>query len=316
MIEVKNVTKRYGRHLALDHISFSVKKGDIVGFLGPNGAGKSTTMNIITGYLSSDSGEVLIDGKSILEDPKEAKKRIGYLPEIPPLYNEMTVKDYLVFMYKLKKARQPMKQHLAEICEKTQITDVTDRVIRHLSKGYRQRIGLAQALIGDPPVLILDEPSAGLDPAQIIEMRSLIRELGKSHTVILSSHVLSEIQSVCDKLVIINNGQIAAQGSVDELTQTGRGSTVIRLVAEGREQTIYSALKGIDGVIDVKRKGESEKGCYEFSIESQRDIRRAIYRTMSRTDCSILLMQPSGHSLEELFLDIITGKNQEKGEND
>ncbi len=309
MIEVRNITKRYGRHLALDNVSFSVKKGDIIGFLGPNGAGKSTTMNIITGYLSSDSGEVLINGKSILEQPKEAKKNIGYLPEIPPLYNDMTVRKYLEFMFRLKKVRLPMKQHLEEICRKVQIEDVNNRIIKHLSKGYRQRIGLAQALLGDPPVLILDEPSVGLDPAQIIEIRHLIRELGESHTVILSSHVLSEIQAVCDKIIIINNGKIAVQGQMDMLTGTGKGTKMLRIVAEGREQGIYASLKNIDGVLNVTKKGEAEKGCFEFLVESNKDIRRLIYRTISKTDCNIMLLQPAGHSLEDLFLDIISGKN-------
>ena len=230
MIEVQHLTKRYGSSLALDDISFQVKKGDILGFLGPNGAGKSTTMNIITGYLSSDSGEVLIDGVSILDDPKEAKKRIGYLPEIPPLYNDMTVQKYLEFMFRLKRVSLPKKEHIDRICQSVSIEEVRNRIIKHLSKGYRQRVGLAQALLGDPPVLILDEPSVGLDPAQIIEMRKLILDLGKKHTVILSSHVLSEIQATCDKIVIIDHGKIAAAGKVDELTGVGKGTTVIRLV--------------------------------------------------------------------------------------
>ena len=312
MIEVKNLTKRYGKQLALDNVSFSVKTGEILGFLGPNGAGKSTTMNIITGYISSDSGEVLIAGKSILDDPKDTKKSIGYLPELPPLYNDMTVKGYLEFIFDLKRVRLPMKEHLAQIYKTTGLENVTHRIIKHLSKGYRQRVGLAQALIGDPPVLILDEPSSGLDPAQIIEMRNLIRELGQKHTVILSSHVLTEIQAVCDRIIIINNGRIAASGSMDELTGTGKGTKMLRIIAEGREQGIISALRNIDGVSEVYKKGETEKGCYEFLVESTKDIRRAVFRAMSRTDFSILLMQPAGHSLEELFLGIISEHKAEK----
>ena len=311
MIEVQHLTKRYGHHIALEDISFRVEKGEVLGFLGPNGAGKSTTMNIITGYLSSDSGEVLIDGKSILENPKEAKTRLGYLPEQPPLYNDMTVRGYLEFMLHLKWVSLPMKVHITDICLTVHIEDVSERIIKHLSKGYRQRVGLALALLGDPPVLILDEPSVGLDPTQIIEMRKLIRDLGGKHTVILSSHVLTEIQAVCDKIIIINNGKIAAYGKTDELTGTGRGTTVMRLVIEGREQNAYAVIKNIDGIVNVSKMGETEKGCYEFLIESQKDIRRLVYRTMLKTDCNILLMQPAGHTLEELFLEIITGKNKE-----
>lgn len=309
MIEVKNITKHYGRRTAVDDISFTVKKGDILGFLGPNGAGKTTTMNIITGYISSDSGEVLIDGKSILDEPKEAKKLIGYLPEMPPLYNEMTVWKYLEFMFRLKKVKLPMKAHIDEVCKMVQIDDVSDRIIKHLSKGYRQRVGLAQALLGDPPVLILDEPSVGLDPAQIIEMRSLIKELGKKHTVILSSHVLSEIQSVCGRIIIINNGKIAAEGRTDELTGTARGTTMLSIVIECREQAGYSLLKNIDSVEKVYKKGETEKGCFEFLVESTRDVRRLIYRTIAKSDLNIMTMHPAGHSLEEIFLDIVSGNN-------
>ena len=240
MIEVKHITKSYGRRSALDDVSFKIDEGDVLGFLGANGAGKSTTMNIITGYISSDSGEVLINGKSILDDPTEAKKNIGYLPEIPPLYNDMTVEKYLKFMFDLKKVRLPMKEHINSICDKVGITDVKGRIIKHLTKGYRQRVGLAQALLGDPPVLILDEPTVGLDPAQIIEMRKLIKELGEKHTIILSSHVLSEVQAVCDKIIIINNGKIAAQGVTDELTGSGKPAVCALLLrAENRAYTLF-----------------------------------------------------------------------------
>ena len=310
MIEVRNVSKRYGRHRALDSISFTVKKGDVLGFLGPNGAGKSTTMNIITGYISCDSGEVLIDGMSILDEPKQAKAKIGYLPEIPPLYNDMTVRKYLEFMFRLKKIKLPMRAHIDEICGSVGLSDVGGRIIKHLSKGYRQRVGLAQALLGDPPVLILDEPSVGLDPAQIIEMRELIRRLGENHTVILSSHVLTEIQAVCDRIIMINNGRIVASGKTDSLTGTGRGTTAVRLIADGREQGILSALKGVDGIVRVTRKGQSEKGGYEFLIEGSRDIRRAVFRAIARTDSAILLLQPAGHSLEEIYLEMISGSGE------
>lgn len=309
MIEVRNLTKHYGKHIALDDISFKLEKGDILGFLGPNGAGKSTTMNIITGYISGDLGDVLINGKNILDDPTGAKKNIGYLPEMPPLYNEMTVAKYLGFMFDLKRVRLPKWEHITEICEMVKLMDVGDRIIKHLSKGYKQRVGFAQALLGYPPVLILDEPTVGLDPAQIIEMRSLIRDLGKKHTIILSSHVLSEIEAVCDKIIIIDHGRIAAQGKISELTGSGKGTRMIRIQAEGREQSVYSVLKSVDNVTNVIKKGETEKGCYEFSVESTSDIRRAVYRAVSKADFNILLMQPQGHTLEETYLDIISGRN-------
>ncbi len=308
MIEVENITKHYGKHTALENISFRLDEGDILGFLGPNGAGKSTTMNIITGYISSDSGTVRINGHDILEEPSEAKKNIGYLPEIPPLYNEMTVWKYLEFMFELKKVKKPMKEHIKEICEMVKIDDVSQRIIKHLSKGYRQRVGIAQALLGYPPVLILDEPTVGLDPAQIIEIRRLIRELGKKHSIILSSHVLSEVQAVCDRIVVINDGKIVADGKTDSLTLSGSETRKIRLVAEGREQNLYSVLKSVDRVTDVIRSGETEKGCYEFIVESTADVRRAVSKAVSRADGIILLMQPEARSLEETFLNIISGK--------
>ncbi len=315
MIKVRNLTKTYVRNKALDNISFTLEEGDILGFLGPNGAGKSTTMNIITGYLSGDEGTVEIDGTDIMEAPEKAKKKIGYLPEQPPLYNDMTVGKYLEFMFRLKKVRLPMKEHIDKICEMVKISDVKGRIIKHLSKGYRQRVGLAQALIGDPPVLILDEPTVGLDPQQIIEIRKLIRELGKEHTIILSSHVLSEVQAVCDKIVIINHGKIAARGLTQEMTRTGGSTNRLDLIIEGRKTAVLSLLKKIDGVTEVTEKGESEKGCYEYTVTSTRDIRRLVFRAVAKTDFNILSMEPVGVSLEDTYLDIISGKTEEESEN-
>ena len=315
MIKVKNLTKTYVREKALDNVSFSLGEGDILGFLGPNGAGKSTTMNIITGYLSADSGTVEIDGIDILENPTEAKKKIGYLPEIPPLYNDMTVQGYLEFIFKLKKIRLPMREHISKICDMVKITDVKGRIIKHLSKGYRQRVGLAQALLGEPPVLILDEPTVGLDPQQIIEIRKLIRDLGKKHTIILSSHLLSEVQAVCDKIIIINNGKIVTEGLTDELTATGKSTTRMNLIIEGRMQQVYSLLQRIDGISNVTEQGECEKGCYEYVIESSRDVRRLIFRAFAKTDYNILSMKPVSVSLEDTYLDIITGKAEEENKN-
>ena len=315
MIKVKNLTKTYVREKALDNVSFSLGEGDILGFLGPNGAGKSTTMNIITGYLSADSGTVEIDGLDILENPTEAKKKIGYLPEIPPLYNDMTVQGYLEFIFKLKKIRLPMREHISKICDMVKITDVKGRIIKHLSKGYRQRVGLAQALLGEPPVLILDEPTVGLDPQQIIEIRKLIRDLGKKHTIILSSHLLSEVQAVCDKIIIINNGKIVTEGLTDELTATGKSTTRMNLIIEGRMQQVYSLLQRIDGITNVTEQGECEKGCYEYVIESSRDVRRLVFRAFAKTDYNILSMKPVSVSLEDTYLDIITGKAEEENKN-
>lgn len=224
MIEVKNLTKNYGNNTAVDDISFSVEGGEILGFLGPNGAGKSTTMNILTGYISSTEGSASVGGIDILADPIAAKRNIGYLPEQPPVYLDMTVNEYLNFVYELKGSKIPKKSHLNEICELVKITDMRKRLIRNLSKGYRQRVGLAQALIGNPPILILDEPTVGLDPKQIIEIRSLVKKLGKNHTVILSSHILPEVQAVCDKVVIINDGKIVADGTIKELSKDAKNA--------------------------------------------------------------------------------------------
>ncbi|MBQ1992426.1 MAG: ATP-binding cassette domain-containing protein [Clostridia bacterium] len=309
MVEVKNLVKRYGDKLAVDHVSFTVNKGEILGFLGPNGAGKSTTMNIITGYLSSTSGTVTIDGCEILEDPKGAKSKIGYLPEIPPLYQDMTVKRYLEFVYDLKKVTLPKKEHLAEVCKVTKITDVYNRVIKNLSKGYRQRVGLAQALIGNPPVIILDEPTVGLDPKQIIEMRNLIRGLGKKHTVILSSHVLSEIQAVCDRIVVINHGKLVADENTTDITTNLTGTKRIQLHIDGDEKTVLPALRNVDGVSRVRKVMQTVDGFNEYIIESlpNSDVRKAVFYAMASINCPIVMMRNAEMSLEDAFLKITSG---------
>lgn len=308
MIEVKNLSKSYGRIKALDNVSFSLKEGNVLGFLGPNGAGKSTAMNIITGYLSCDDGTIIVDGINMAEQPSAAKKKIGYLPEQPPLYIDMTVRRYLEFVFRIKKVRLPMKKHIAEVCERVGITDVMDRIIGHLSKGYRQRVGMAQALMGYPPIMIFDEPTVGLDPQQLIEVRKLIRELGSKHTVILSSHVLSEVQAVCDKIVIINHGKIVADGLTSTMTHTGSSTGKLNIIAEGRRQTIAALLEKVDGVVSVEDLGEYEKGSYEFIVTSSRDVRRLIFRAMAKTDFAILSMKPVAQSLEDTYLSIISGK--------
>lgn len=318
MVEVKNLVKRYGDKLAVNNVSFTVNEGEILGFLGPNGAGKSTTMNIITGYLSSTSGTVTIDGFEILENPKEAKSKIGYLPEIPPLYTDMTVKRYLEFVYDLKKVTLPKQEHLAEVCKVTKISDVYNRVIKNLSKGYRQRVGFAQALIGNPPVIILDEPTVGLDPKQIIEMRNLIRGLGKKHTVILSSHVLSEIQAVCDRIVVINNGQLVADESTEEITTSFRGIKRLQLYIDGSENNILPALRDIDGISKARKISKTIDGYGEYIVEfpSDKDLRRNIFYAMAKIDCPIVMMRNAEVSLEDAFLKITSGsplKTTKKG---
>ena len=253
MIEVKNLTKRYGDIKAIDDISFTVDTGEVLGFLGPNGAGKSTTMNIITGYISSTSGTVTIDGSEILENPRETKSKIGYLPEIPPLYPDMTVQKYLEFMFDLKKVKLPKKEHIDEVMRLVRISDIGKRLIKNLSKGYRQRVGFAQALLGNPPVLILDEPTVGLDPKQIIEIRKLIRSLGKKHTVIFSSHVLSEISATCDRIIVIADGKLVANSKTDELSLSLAETQKLSLIAEGGSSDILAEIKKIPGVKNIRR---------------------------------------------------------------
>lgn len=312
MIEVKHLTKRYGDKKAVNDISFKVEKGEILGFLGPNGAGKSTTMNMLTGYISSTSGQILINGVDILEDPKKAKSFIGYLPEIPPLYVDMTVDAFLNFHYDLKKCKLPRKAHLNDVCNLCKISDVRGRIIKNLSKGYRQRVGLAMALINNPPVLILDEPTVGLDPNQIIEIRSLIRKLGKRHTVILSSHILPEIQATCDKIIIINKGVVAADGTADEIAQSITNEHKMTLRIEGPTHTasdkkqIADAIRKVEGVKYVRADMEREKGIYDYDVETdgKTDVRRALNKLCADNGWNILMLQLSDLTLEDIFLKI------------
>ncbi|WP_024861488.1 ABC transporter ATP-binding protein [Ruminococcus flavefaciens] len=312
MIEVRNLTKMYGDKLAVNNISFKVEKGEILGFLGPNGAGKSTTMNMLTGYISSTSGDVLIDGVDILEDPKKAKANIGYLPEIPPLYVDMTVEAYLGFVYDMKKCKLPRKAHLKDVCNLCKIEDVRGRIIKNLSKGYRQRVGLAQALINNPPVLILDEPTVGLDPNQIIEIRTLIKKLGKKHTVILSSHILPEIQAVCDRIIIINKGTVAADGTAEEIAKNITNKHKMTLRIEGPTHTaddkrlIADAVRAMSGVKYVRADMEREKGIYDYDVETdgKTDIRRDLNKLCADNGWNILMLQLSDLTLEDIFLRI------------
>ena len=306
MVEVKNLVKRYGDKLAVDDVSFTVDSGEILGFLGPNGAGKTTTMNIITGYLSSTSGTVTVDGCEILEDPIGAKSKIGYLPEIPPLYPDMVVRKYLEFMFDLKKVTLPKKEHIEEVCKVARITDVANRLIKNLSKGYKQRIGLAQALLGNPPVLILDEPTVGLDPKQIIEMRTLIKGLGKKHTVILSSHVLPEVQATCDRVIVINQGKLVADSATSALSDTLSGTHNLLVQIAGNETAVMSAIKNINGVLKMERLRSISSDCTEYVIktEKDKDVRRQIFFAMAKAEYPIVLMKNAELSLEDAFLQL------------
>ncbi len=304
MVEVKNLTKCYGNIKAVDDISFTVETGEVLGFLGPNGAGKSTTMNMITGYISSTSGTVTIDGSEILEDPKETKKKIGYLPEIPPLYPDMTVRKYLEFMFDLKKVKLPKNEHIDEVMRLVGISEQENRIIKNLSKGFRQRVGFAQALLGNPPVLILDEPTVGLDPKQIIEIRKLIKSLGKKHTVIFSSHVLSEISATCDRIIVISNGKIVADAKTDELSTAVSGEEKLALQIEGNSADIVSAIKKIPAVIRISKGQTMSNNVTKYMVEYEkgRDIRRDVFSAMARIGCPILNMQSGNETLEDMFL--------------
>lgn len=305
-IEIKNLVKSYGTKNALDNVSFSVKKGEVMGFLGPNGAGKSTTMNIICGYLAAGSGSVLVDGINAADNPTEVKRRIGYLPEQPPLYMDMTVLEYLIFVFELKGVKAKRDAHLRKIMEKVRIYDVRGRLIRNLSKGYKQRVGLAQALIGDPDVLILDEPTVGLDPRQIMEIRDVICELGRERTVILSTHILQEVMAVCDSYTIINKGRIAASGKMDEFSGVASDSCRLRIKADA--ETAAEIAKTIDGVEKIRSLGSMERDTCDFILTAKSgcDIREGIFNAYSAAGCPILSMSTYFHTLEEVFMRAIS----------
>jgi len=314
MIRISNLVKNFGSKYALDDVSFSVGKGEIVGFLGPNGAGKSTAMNIITGYLSSTSGEVKVGGIDIFENPDEAKKLIGFLPEQPPLYIDMTVDEYLNFVYELKGCTLNRKKHLEEVRSVTKIEDVRRRLIKNLSKGYRQRVGIAQALVGNPPIIIFDEPTVGLDPKQIIEIRNLIRNLGKTHTVILSTHILSEVQSVCDRVVIINEGKIVADEKIESLAEVVQDSRRFTAKICGPQREVMNALRSVQGVTRVEVTGERELDSYTYIIEAAPgvDIRKPLFFEMSKQGKPIIGLEAAQMNLEEIFIRIMD-KSEEGG---
>ena len=316
MVEIKNLVKKYGNKYALDDISFTINSGEIVGFLGPNGAGKSTTMNIVTGYLASTSGTVVVDGKDILENALEAKKLIGYLPEQPPLYVDMTVQEYLDFVFELKGCTLNKAKHIDEICTITKISSVRERLIKNLSKGYKQRVGIAQALIGNPPIVIFDEPTVGLDPKQIIEVRNLIRNLGKTHTVILSTHILSEVQSVCNRIVVINNGKIVADEKTENLTKTITENLRYRVKISGPQREVTQALRTVPGIVNVEALNERDADAFVYIVEGAPnvDIRKKLFRTLAAKDWPMLGLEAVGTDLEDIFIRLTDKTGKKKGE--
>lgn len=313
MIEVKNLVKKYGDHTAVDHLSFTVEKGQIYGFLGPNGAGKSTTMNIMTGYLGATDGEVLINGHDILKEPEAAKKSIGYLPELPPLYMDMTVMEYLKFSAELKKIKkEDREQEIEKALKLVKLADVQDRLIKNLSKGYKQRVGLAQAILGFPEIIILDEPTVGLDPKQIIEIRELIRELAKEHTVILSSHILAEIREVCDYIMIISKGKLVASDTPEHLEELMNGSDTIHIETRAEEETVREILSGLEDIEDVTYIQENEILKAEVKTKERKDIREVIFSAFAEAKCPLLTLQKTTVSLEEVFLELTGGQKSDE----
>lgn len=313
MIAVEHLTKRYGSFTAVDDISFTLEQGHIYGFLGPNGAGKSTTMNMMTGCLAATAGSVTIDGLDIFEQAREAKKLLGYLPEIPPLYPEQTPEEYLRFVAEAKGLpKAQIDAQVAKALAETRLEPMANRLIRHLSKGYRQRVGIAQALLGAPQLIILDEPTVGLDPAQVIEIRRLIQELGKTHTVILSSHILSEVQAVCQQVLILSKGRLVAVGSPEELGETLNPGSRLRATAQGETDTVLAAVRSVPGICKVELESAAD-GQVTFTAESEdaADRRAAVSRALTETGCTVLALAAENRSLEEVFL-ALTEKTPEQ----
>lgn len=318
MIEVNNVTKVYGKRKAVDNISFSVDSGEIVGFLGPNGAGKSSTMKMITGFMPPTSGTIKIAGYDIIEDSLKAKKHIGYLPEVPPLYLDMTVEAYLAFVCELKEVpKDKRKSTVDKVLSEVGLSDVRKRIIKNLSKGYKQRVGLAQAIIGDPDVLVLDEPTVGLDPKQIKEIRDIIKELGKKHTIILSTHILPEVSMICDRVIIINKGKIVAMDSTENLTDTIGKSKRYFLKVLGSTEKISTTLKGINGIKDFKSKSNTKENCIDIDVETDvnNDLRKEIFFSFAKQNLPIIEFRPVNYSLEEVFLQLTTDEEVNSDEN-
>ena len=306
MIEVKNLVKKYGNHTAVDHLNFTIEEGHVYGFLGPNGAGKSTTMNIMTGYLGATEGEVLINGHDILKEPEEAKKQIGYLPELPPLYMEMTVREYLEFVAELKGiAKNKREESINEVEKMVKIWEVENRLIKNLSKGYRQRVGLAQAVLGFPKIIILDEPSVGLDPKQIIEIRELIRQLAKKHTVILSSHILAEVREVCDYILIISKGKLVASDTPENLERNLGDSDLIEIETKASPDEVRRILETVDGIRSISTK-YLENGITWAQIQEKKntDVREKVFQAFAQNHQPLLKLNPLQVSLEDVFMEL------------
>lgn len=310
MIEVKNVTKKYGNFVAVNNISFKIETGEIVGLLGPNGAGKSTTMNMITGYIEQTEGEIIVDGYDMLKKPKKAKKEIGYMPEGVPLYTDLTVKEFVNYMAEIKKVdKKSRKEQVEKIIEETGLAEVKGKLIKNLSRGYKQRTSMAGALVGEPKILILDEPTVGLDPKQITEIRELIKKLGETHTVILSSHILSEVSQICNKVIIINQGKIVAIDTPENLENKVSGNNNVYVTVEDKENKILNVTKNISGVKKIELVSENEDGTKQYIIETDKDVdlRKTIFGEFAKEDITIFEMKKADVTLEDAFMNLIEG---------
>lgn len=313
MIEVKNVTKKYGKHIAVDNISFTINEGEIVGLLGPNGAGKSTTMNMLTGFIEQTEGEIYIDGYDMLKKPKKAKKEIGYMPEGVPLYMELTVKEFVTYMAEIKNVnKKTRKEKVEKIIEQTGLKEVERKLIRNLSRGYKQRVSMAGALVGEPKILILDEPTVGLDPKQITEIRNLIKELGKTHTIILSSHILSEISQICNKVIIINKGKIVAIDTPEKLEEKVANNNCIYVTVEDSDNKVETIKDKITGIKRLELIQENEDGTKQYIIESEEkvDLRKVIFSEFAKENITIFEMKKADSTLEDAFMKLIEGGNK------
>lgn len=313
MIEVKNVTKKYGKAVAVDNISFTINEGEIVGLLGPNGAGKSTTMNMLTGFIEQTEGEIIIDGYNMLKKPKKAKKEIGYMPEGVPLYTDLTVKEFVMYMAEIKNVdRKTRKEKVEKIIEQTGLKNVEKKLTRNLSRGYKQRVSMAGALVGEPKILILDEPTVGLDPKQITEIRNLIKELGKTHTVIISSHILSEISQICNKVIIINKGKIVAVDTPEKLEEKVAGKNCTYVTVEDPENKMNQIKKQIKEIKKLELTKENEDGTKQYVIESDEniDLRKKLFAELAKEDITIFEMKKADSTLEDAFMKLIEGGNK------